>query len=107
MNNSNENFNDIVLDMAEAVWESRAHYSIDDVHEIVSDHCDSSPHVIYYSRAHDLISQLSMEQQGQAEYDESELSGGEYVDYDTLASRIAYSAIHAAVMEELLPRYEA
>ena len=68
----------------------------EDADELVWQHADCSEHVIYYSKAHDLVhlvrnwdSSLYNEAQDEVE----ELNGGEFLDYDTYATRLAFSII--------------
>ena len=64
--------------------------------ELVWECADSSQHVIYYSRAHDLVhlvrnwdSSLYNDAQDEVE----ELNGGEFLDYDTYATKLAFSIL--------------
>jgi len=65
-------------------------------YELIWEHADSSEHVIYYSKAHDLVHLVR--NWNSSLYDEAhdeveELGGGEFLDYDTFATRLAFSMI--------------
>ena len=64
--------------------------------ELVWEYADSSQHVVYYSRAHDLVhlvrnwdSSLYNDAQDEVE----DLIGGEFLDYDTYATKLAFSIL--------------
>ncbi len=86
----------------------------EDAETLIWEHADSSEHVIYYGKAHDLVhlvrnwdSSLYNEAQDEVE----ELNGGEFLDYDTYATRLAFSIIRIhlsqLVYEQIEKREEA
>jgi hypothetical protein len=69
----------------------------DRVHEVA----DGSEHVIYYHKARELVDSLTNAELNDAEDQVEGCFGGEYISYNDHAVRIAYFALHTAIMEAL------
>ena len=68
----------------------------EDADELIWQHADCCEHVIYYSKAHNLVHLVrnwdpSLYNDAQDEVEE--LGGGEFLNYDTLATKLAFSII--------------
>jgi hypothetical protein len=102
-----ENYYDYIKAIADDIMAEREHWSEDDLCDIASQHADSSQLVIYYSQAHDFLRWLPSDVRNQAEDSVADCWGGEYIDYNQLASRIAYFALEQMIIEEVTERLEA
>ena len=88
---------DIVENMTEDQGEE---YIYDTAHE----YADGSEHVIYYSKAHDMVAWMH---QSRIDYWEGEIeAGGSFVGYDDLACRIAYYELSDMITAAALKLFE-
>jgi len=99
-----ENYYKYIESIADDIMSNREHWDEDCLQDVISEHCDSSQLVIYYSQAHDFIKWLSYDVQGHAEDMVADCYGGEYLDYNKQASLIAYFALEQMLSEELQER---
>ena len=101
-----ENYYKYIESIVDDIMSNREHWDDDCLQDVISEHCDSSQLVIYYSQAHDFIKWLPSDVQGHAEDMVADCYGGEYLDYDKQASLIAYFALDQMLSEELRDRLE-
>jgi hypothetical protein len=73
----------------------------DSMYDIVHEVADGSEHVIYYHKARELVDKLNNDELNDAEDQVEVRVGGEYISYNDHAVRIAYFALHTAIMEAL------
>lgn len=93
-------------ELADDIMCEREYWNEDDLQDIISQHCDGSQLVIYYSQAHDFIAWLPSDVQGHAQDMVADCCAGEYLDYDKQASLIAYFALEQMLTEEMQKRLD-
>jgi hypothetical protein len=72
----------------------------DSMYDIVREVADGSEHVIYYDKARELVNSLTMDDLNDAE-EQVKVWVSEFISYNEHAERLAYYALHTAIMEAL------
>ena len=76
----------------------------DYIYQVAHEYADGSEHVIYYSKAHDMVTWMH---QSRISYWEGEIeAGGSFVSYDDLACRIAYYELNNMITAAALKLFE-
>lgn len=82
---------------------------LEDAETQIWEHADSSEHVIYYSKAHSLVRLIrnyDFRLYCEAQQEVEELNGGEFWDFDTHATKLAFSIIRIDLAQRVYSHIE-
>lgn len=101
-----QNYYEYISMICDDIMREREQWEEDDIVDIASAHADGSQLVIYYSQAHDFVKWLPNDIRSCAEDLVADCFGGQYIDYNDHASKIAYFALEQMIIEEVTERLE-
>lgn len=101
-----ENYYEYISMICDDIIREREHWGDDDIIDLASAHADGSQLVIYYSQAHDFVQWLPSDIRSSAEDAVADCFGGQYIDYNDHASKIAYFALEQMILQELTERLD-